>query len=129
MNGRRRFDMIEHLPKAELDTAINEAQKADEARLVCRLCFVKDLYTGDVLEEAVRHVGVSQANSSRWAYAWNDPGVDRLRPSFGGGRPRNSLTSSSPSCVSSSKKANRGRHERFTHSLKNNMASPTIRLT
>lgn len=87
MNGRRRFNVIEHLSEAELDTAINEAQKADEARLVRRLCFVKNLYAGDVLEEAARRVGVSQANSSRWAHAWNDAGVDGLRPSFGGGRP------------------------------------------
>ena len=87
MNGRRQFDVIEHLSEAELDTAINEAQMADEARLVRRLCFVKNLYAGDVLEEAARRVGVSQANSSRWAHAWNDAGVDGLRPSFGGGRP------------------------------------------
>ena len=87
MTGRRRFNVIEHLSEAELDTAINEAQKADEARLVRRLCFVKNLYAGDVLDEAARRVGVSQANSSRWAHAWNDGGVDGLRPSFGGGRP------------------------------------------
>lgn len=87
MTGHRRFNVIEHLSEAELDTAINEAQKADEARLVRRLCFVKNLYAGDVLEEAASRVGVSQANSSRWAHAWNDSGVDGLRPSFGGGRP------------------------------------------
>lgn len=87
MKGSRRFDVIEYLSEAELDTAINEAQKANEARLVRRLCFVKNLYAGDVLEEAARRVGVSQANSSRWAHAWNDAGVDGLRPRFGGGRP------------------------------------------
>lgn len=87
MMGSRRFDVTEHLSEEELDRAINEAQKADEARLVRRLCFVKNLYAGDVLEEAARRVGVSQANSSRWAHAWNDTGVDGLRPSFGGGRP------------------------------------------
>ena len=87
MSGTRRFDLREHLSEADLNTAINEAQKADEARLVRRLCFVKNLYAGDVLEEAARRVGVSQANSSRWAHAWNNAGVDGLRPSFGGGRP------------------------------------------
>ena len=84
MKGSRRFDVVEHLSEAELDTAINDAQKVDEARLVRRLCFVKNLYAGDVLEEAARRVGVSQANSSRWAHVWNDAGVDGLRPSFGG---------------------------------------------
>jgi len=87
MTGTRRFDVTEHLSEEALDKAINEAQKADEARLVRRLCFVKNLYAGDVLEEAAKRVGVSQANSSRWAHAWNDAGVDGLRPSFGGGRP------------------------------------------
>ncbi len=87
MSGSRRFDVEEHLSEEELDTAINEAQKADETRLVRRLCFVKNLYAGDLLEEAAKRVGVSQANSSRWAHAWNDDGVDGLRPSFGGGRP------------------------------------------
>jgi len=60
---------------------------ADEARLVCRLCFVKNLYAGDVLKEAARRVDVSPANSSRWAHAWNDVDDNGLRPSFGGGRP------------------------------------------
>jgi len=87
MMGSRRFDVTKHLFEGELDRAVNEAQKADEARLVRRLCFVKNLYAGDVLEEVARRVGVSQANSSRWANAWNDAGVDGLRPSFGGGRP------------------------------------------
>jgi hypothetical protein len=92
MKGSRRFEVIEHLSEEELDTAINEAQKVDEARLVRRLCFVKNLYAGDVLEEAARRVGVSQANSSRWAHAWNDGGAhgpsatraDQLPPVLGG---------------------------------------------
>ena len=69
MNGARRFDVIEHLSEAELDAAINEAQKLDEARLVRRLRLVKNLYAGDVLEEAARRVGVSRANSSCRAHA------------------------------------------------------------
>ena len=87
MSGTRRFDVVEHLSEAELDAAINDAQQAGEARLVRRLCFVKNLYAGDVLEDAASRTGVSQATSSRWAHAWNDGAVDSLRPSFGGGRP------------------------------------------
>jgi len=52
MSGTRRFDVAEHLTEPELDIAINEAQKADKARLVRRLCFVKNLYAGDVLERS-----------------------------------------------------------------------------
>ncbi|GCF14482.1 hypothetical protein Harman_24170 [Haloarcula mannanilytica] len=79
--------VVEHLSPAELDRAINEAQAADETRLVRRLCFVKNLYQGKTQQQAGNTVGVSQPTSSRWARVWNDGGVDGLRPRFGGGRP------------------------------------------
>lgn len=78
---------MEHLSNTELDQAINAAQKADETRLVRRLCFVKNLYAGMTQQQAGEAVGVSQPTSSRWARAWNDGGVAGLRPRFGGGRP------------------------------------------
>jgi len=46
MTGVRRFSVVEHLSNAKLDEAIEEAQKADETRLVWRLCFVKGLSKG-----------------------------------------------------------------------------------
>jgi putative transposase len=87
MIGLRRFKVVEHLSNTELDEAIEEAQKADETRLVRRLCFVKGLYEGKTQQQAGDAVGVSQPTSSRWARAWNEGGVDGLRPRFGGGRP------------------------------------------
>ena len=87
MKRGRRLEIVEHLTEEELERAINEAQKADETRLVRRLCFVKNLYAGDTLKEAGRRVGVSQPTTSRWARAWNEHGVEGLIPSFGGGRP------------------------------------------
>ena len=87
MKKGRRLEIVEHLTEEELERAINEAQKADETRLVRRLSFVKNLYAGDTLKEAGRHVGVSQPTTSRWARAWNERGVEGLIPSFGGGRP------------------------------------------
>jgi putative transposase len=87
MSGSCRFEVVEHLSPTELDRAINEAQKADETRLVRRLCFVKNLYNGQTQQQAGDAVGVSQPTSSRWARAWNDAGVEGLRPRFGGGRP------------------------------------------
>ena len=36
MNGHRRFDVIEHLSDEGLNIAINEAQKAGEARAVAK---------------------------------------------------------------------------------------------
>jgi len=87
MERSRRFELVEHLSNPELDEAIEEAQKADETRLVRRLCFVKGLHEGKTQQQAGDAVGVSQPTSSRWARAWNDGGVDGLRPRFGGGRP------------------------------------------
>ena len=87
MKRGRRLEIVQHLTEAELERAITEAQKADETRLVRRLCFVRNLYAGDTLKEAGRRVGVSQPTTSRWARAWNERGVEGLVPSFGGGRP------------------------------------------
>ena len=87
MNASRRFTVVEHLSNAELDDAIDAAQKADETRLVRRLCFVKNLYEGNTQQQAGTAVGVSQPTSSRWARAWNQNGTEGLRPRFGGGRP------------------------------------------
>ena len=76
-----------HLDREGLDAAIEAAQRNGEARLVRRLCLVKNCYAGDTLTEAASRVGVSQPTASRWVDAWNDDGVDGLRPDFGGGRP------------------------------------------
>jgi transposase len=83
----RNKEIARHLSADELDEAINEAQQADEARLVRRLSCIKNLYAGDTLEEAAWRVGVDESAVSRWTDDWNDHGIDGLRPSFGGGRP------------------------------------------
>jgi transposase len=83
----RRKEIERHLTEEELDEAIDTAQSNEKAHLVRRLNFVKNLYRGDTANEAGRRVGVSSATASRWARAWNDGGVEGLRPSFGGGRP------------------------------------------
>ena len=80
-------DVKKHLSEAELDAAIDDAQKADETRLVRRLCLIKNLYAGDSITEAATRVGVAQPTASRWTGRWNTHGVDGLRPDFGGGRP------------------------------------------
>lgn len=87
MKTDRRFELVEHLSETELDNRLNEAQTTDETRLVRRVCFVKHPHAGDTLEEAGRRVGDSQLNSSRWARAWTEDGVDGLLTSFGDGRP------------------------------------------
>ena len=83
----RSKDVKRHLNEKELDAAIDEAQKAEETRLVRRLCLIKNLYAGDSVTEAADRVGVTQPTASRWTDRWNNHGVDGLRPDFGGGRP------------------------------------------
>ncbi|QSG07558.1 Transposase [Halapricum desulfuricans] len=78
---------MRHLSEEELEQAIEDAQSADETRLVRRLCFIKNLYQGDTRKQAGRRVGISRSTTRRWARAWNDDGVEGLRPRFGGGRP------------------------------------------
>jgi putative transposase len=85
-DGSHQFAVVEYLSHAELDQAIDEAQKADETRLVRRLCFVKNLYEGKTQQQAGAAVGVSQPMSSRWARAWNEDDIEGLRPRFGGDR-------------------------------------------
>jgi putative transposase len=75
------------LTEDELDQVITDAQSPDEMALVRRLCFIKNLYQGDTREQAGRRVGISRSTTRRWARAWNDGGVEGLRPRFGGGRP------------------------------------------
>ncbi|MGN8216135.1 IS630 family transposase [Halococcus salifodinae] len=48
---------------------------------------MKNLYAGDTHEEAGDRVGISRSTTRRWARAWNEAGVEGLRPGFGGGRP------------------------------------------
>ncbi|WP_254810206.1 IS630 family transposase [Natronosalvus amylolyticus] len=78
---------MKHLTEIELDHAIEEAKKADETRLVRRLCFVKNLYQGDSRKEAGDRIGISRSTTRRWAHLWNEGNVDGLRPRFGGGWP------------------------------------------
>ena len=87
MKTTRRGELVRHLTESELEQAIQKAQKADETRLVRRLCYVKNLYQGDTRAQAGGRVETSRSTTRRWARAWNDGGVDGLRPSFGGGRP------------------------------------------
>ena len=87
MATSRRIEVERHLSEDQLDEALNEAQKADETRLVRRLCFMKNLYADDSTKTAAQRVGVSRFTGDRWLAAWNEGSVDGLRPSFAGGRP------------------------------------------
>lgn len=84
MGRNRRKEIKRHLTEDELDEKLAET---DDPKIVQRLCFVKNLYHGDTLQEAATRVGKSQPTSVRWAERWNEGGLDELAPSFGDGRP------------------------------------------
>jgi transposase len=75
------------LSETELEEAIDAAKRSGDARVLQRLCFVKNCYAGDSAAEAARRVGVSSSTGARWAGRWNEAGVEGLRPDYGGGRP------------------------------------------
>lgn len=85
--GRRRKTVARHLEPAELDRQLESAQRRGEAALLRRLCLIENVYAGDTLAEAADRVGISQPTASRWTDAWNEDGVDGLRPDRAGGRP------------------------------------------
>ena len=124
MSEDRQPPIERHLTEEELSEAIDEAEQADEPRLVRRLCFIKNLYAGDAPEEAAVRVGMSQSTSSHWRRAWNDHGLDGLRPSFGAAGPRNSPMRSERGSNSSCKQISRGRRPKSNSSSKRSLTSP-----
>ena len=84
MGRGRRKEVERHLTEEEID---DELGSTDDPKMVQRLCFIKNLYEGDTLEEAARRVGKSQPTGGRWVDRWNEGGLERLTPEYGGGRP------------------------------------------
>jgi transposase-like protein len=81
MVGRER-NVVRHLSKGELDRLQAEA---DEVKEYKRLTFLTRLYDGATLAAAAEDVGISQATASNWVTRWNEGGLGKLTPNFGGG--------------------------------------------
>jgi len=60
--GTRRAVVERHLSDDELRT---EIKKADDEKVVRRLCFVSNLYAGDAIKEAATRVGASRGIGSQ----------------------------------------------------------------
>lgn len=82
--GARRAVVERHLSDEELRL---EIKKADDPKVVRRLCFVSNLCAGDTIKEATTRVGASRSIGSQWLERWNETGPNGLIPRFGGGRP------------------------------------------
>ena len=83
MAGREK-EIIRHLSEDDLDRLITETDDKKESD---RLIFMKRLYKGATLEDAADDVGRSSGTGTRWADRWNQGGLGKLTPNFGGGRP------------------------------------------
>ena len=83
MTGREK-EIIRHLSEDDIDRLLTET---DDEKVSKRLIFVKRLYKGATLADAADDVGKSSGTGSNWARRWNEGGLGKLTPNFGGGQP------------------------------------------
>jgi transposase len=76
--------IVRHLSEEDLDRLLNET---DDVKVHERLVFIKRLYKGATLAEAADDVGKSEGTAGNWVERWNDGGLGKLTPNFGGGQP------------------------------------------
>ncbi|WP_277542877.1 helix-turn-helix domain-containing protein [Haloarcula laminariae] len=72
------------IPEAEVDRLLRAADSVERLR---RLGFLKNLYQGDSIQEAITREGRSTSTGYRWVHQWNDGGLEAMLPDYGGGRP------------------------------------------
>jgi transposase len=83
MSGREK-EIVPHLTEEDLDRLLNET---DDVKVHERLVFIKRLYKGATLVEAADDIGKSEGTADNWAERWNEGGLGKLTPNFGGGQP------------------------------------------
>jgi transposase len=83
MSGREK-KIVRHLNDEDLDRLLTET---DDVKVHERLVFIKRLYKGATLAEAADDVGRAAGTAGNWIERWNDGGLGKLTPNFGGGRP------------------------------------------
>lgn len=69
----------------ELDKRIKSLKK--DVKVLKRLYFVKNRYSGDSVEVASRKVGITKMVGYEWQNRWNKEGYAGLIPRYAGGRP------------------------------------------
>ena len=83
MTGQEK-EVVKHVSREDLDRLLNETEDVKEHE---RLVFIKRLYKGATLFEAADDVGKSEGTATNWVERWNEGGLGKLTPNFGGGRP------------------------------------------
>ncbi|OYR65171.1 transposase [Halorubrum sp. E3] len=87
------IEVQRHLSETELDQELKQAASGKRTR---RLGFVKNLYQGDAVSEAIAREGRSASTGYRWLKSWNDGGLEAVLPDYGGGRPSELAESDEP---------------------------------
>jgi len=82
MVGREK-KLVRHLSEEKVEQLLTET---DDIEVYKRLVILKLLYGGATLAEAATDVGVSEGTASNWVECWNEDGLGKLTPNFGGGR-------------------------------------------
>jgi len=63
--------------------------KRIEAKMLLRLLFIREVYKGTSVPKSCEYVGVWKATGYNWLRAWNEKGIEGLKPKFDGGpKPR-----------------------------------------
>jgi len=76
--------VVKHLSQQALEALIKQEKSKRAAE---RLIFIRNLYAGEEVEEAIQKLGHCRATGYWWLKRWNANGPDGLKPTFGGGRP------------------------------------------
>lgn len=78
------MDLKAHIPAEELESLI---RKETDCRMKDRLYFIRNLYDGDEVEQAIKKVGYGTTTGYNWLHEWNENGLEGLKPNFDGGAP------------------------------------------
>ncbi len=78
-----RKKLIRQLSEDELSRLI---KKENNARILQRLLFIKQLHIKDNIPDACKHIDVCESAGYEWLKRWNEQGYKGLIPHFGGGR-------------------------------------------
>jgi transposase len=76
--------VVKHLSQQALEALIKQEKSK---RFAERLIFIRNLYAGEEVEEAIQKLGHCRATGYLWLNRWNANGPAGLKPTFGGGRP------------------------------------------
>lgn len=74
-------------PKRSESTLDAQMDAAEDPEFLRRLGFIKNLYQGDSVTEAIRREGKSSSTGYRWKKRWANGGIEALRPDTSSGRP------------------------------------------